>query len=108
MTTTSTPTTIIIAGRVFLPPQQVRDYLADAQALYPIGDANPGARLISFGLDDEAAGIVTILEHFDSQEAQDRHFSHPDVVAFLTKWSPQMRNEVLKFDAVNERSAVEA
>lgn len=108
MTTISTPATIIIAGRVFLPPEQVRDYLADAQALYPIGEANPGARLISFGLDDEAAGVVTILEHFESQEAQDRHFSHPDVVAFLTKWSPLMRNEVLKFDASNERNPTEA
>ncbi|KQO64513.1 putative quinol monooxygenase [Curtobacterium sp. Leaf261] len=108
MTTISTPATIIIAGRVFLPPEQVRDYLADAQALYPIGEANPGARLISFGLDDEAAGVVTILEHFGSQEAQDRHFSHPDVVAFLTKWSPLMRNEVLKFDASNERNPTEA
>ncbi len=107
MVTTSTPTTIIIAGRVFLPPEQVRAYLADAQALYPIGTANPGCRLISFGLDDEAAGIVTILEHFSSQEAQDRHFSDPEVVAFLTKWGPHMRNEVLKFDAANERNPAE-
>jgi quinol monooxygenase YgiN len=107
MVTTSTPTTIIIAGQVFLPPEQARDYLADAQALYPIGEANPGCRLISFALDDEAAGSVTILEHFTSQEAQDRHFSNPDVVAFLTKWAPHMRNEVLKWDASNERNPAE-
>ncbi|AZM58197.1 MULTISPECIES: putative quinol monooxygenase [unclassified Streptomyces] len=96
-------TALIVAGRVFVPPEDVETFVAEAQATYPIAAANPGNVLISFCVEDAAAGAVTVLEQWASQEALDRHLAAPEVVALFAKWSPHMRNEVRKYDARNER-----
>ena len=99
----SARTAIIIAGRVFVPAEDVEAFIAEAQATYPIAAANPGNVLISFCVEDAATGTVTVLEQWTSQEALDRHLATPEVMALFAKWSPHMRNEVRKFDALNER-----
>lgn len=96
-------TSLIIAGRVFVPAGDVEAFIAEAQATYPIAAANPGNVLISFCTEDAATGTVTVLEQWTSQEALDRHLATPEVMALFAKWGPYMRNEVRKFDAVNER-----
>ncbi|GAA2301452.1 putative quinol monooxygenase [Streptomyces violaceusniger] len=96
-------TAIIVAGRVFVPPGDVETFIAEARATYPVAAANPGNALISFSVEDAATGTVTVLEQWTSQEALDRHLATPEVMALFAKWSPHMRNEVRKFDALNER-----
>ncbi|MFF3489196.1 putative quinol monooxygenase [Streptomyces sp. NPDC002701] len=96
-------TEIIVAGRVFVPAEDVETFIAEAQSTYPIAAANPGSVLISFCVDDAATGSVTVLEQWASQEALDRHLATPEVMALFAKWGPHMRNEVRKFDALNER-----
>lgn len=97
-------TTLIVAGRVFVPAADVHTFVAEAQATYPVAAANPGNILISFCLDDATTGAVTVLEQWASQDALDRHLSTPEVTALFTRWAPVMRNEVRKYDALNERS----
>ncbi|MFD7665644.1 putative quinol monooxygenase [Streptomyces sp. NPDC059788] len=97
------PTAVIIAGRVFVPSGDVETFVTEARATYPVAAANPGNVLISFCVEDAAAGAVTVLEQWASQEALDRHLSTPEVMALFAKWVPHMRNEVRKFDALNER-----
>lgn len=99
----SVRTALIVAGRVFVPADDVETFVAEAQATYPIAAANPGNVLISFCVEDAAAGTVTVLEQWASQEALDRHLAAPEVMALFAKWSPHMRNEVRKYDALNER-----
>ncbi|MBB4932753.1 quinol monooxygenase YgiN [Lipingzhangella halophila] len=99
----SVRTALIVAGRVFVPARDIETFVAEAQATYPIAAANPGNVLISFCVDDAAAGAVTVLEQWTSQEALDRHLATPEVMAFFAKWSPYMRNEVRKYDTLNER-----
>ena len=94
---------IIIAGLVHVAPDRVLEFVAEAQATYPIAAANAGSRLISFAVHDAATGTVAVLETWTSQEALDRHLATPEVIAIFTKWGPHMRNEVRKFDATNER-----
>ncbi len=96
-------TDILIAGRVFVPAEDVETFIAEARATYPIAAANPGNVLISFCVEDAATGTVTVLEQWASQEALDRHLATPEVTGLFAKWSPYMRNEVRKFDARNER-----
>ncbi|MGR3937865.1 putative quinol monooxygenase [Streptomyces sp. BRA346] len=96
-------TAIIAAGRVFVPAHDVETFIAEAQATYPIAAANPGNVLLSFCVEDAAAGTVTVLEQWTSQQALDRHLATPEVMALFAKWGPNMRNEVRKFDALNER-----
>ncbi|GAA3664532.1 hypothetical protein [Microbacterium marinilacus] len=52
----------MIAGHVYVPPADIDEFIADAQATYPVGAANPGNRLLSFAIHDAAAGAVTVLE----------------------------------------------
>lgn len=93
-------TTVIIAGRVFLPAEDVESFIAEARATsYPLAAANPGNVMISFCVEDAATGSVTVLEQWASQEALDRHAATPEITALLTKWGPRLRNEVRRFDA---------
>jgi quinol monooxygenase YgiN len=93
---------IVIAGHVHVDPQDVDEFITDAQRTYPVAVANPGNLLISFCA-DIPAGTITVLEQWISQEALDQHLAAPEVVAIFTKWGPRMRNDVRKFDAINER-----
>ena len=94
---------IFIAGHLFVDPADSEQFIRDAQATYPVARANPGNILISFCADDAAAGKMTVLEQWDSEESLARHLATPEVIAIFTKWGPRMRNEVRKFDASNER-----
>ncbi|MFJ8107883.1 putative quinol monooxygenase [Streptomyces sp. NPDC096132] len=93
-------TTVIIAGRVHVPAEDVETFIAEARATsYPLAAANPGNVMISFCVEDAATGTVTVLEQWASQEALDRHVATPEITALLTKWGPRIRNEVRRFDA---------
>ena len=99
---------ILIAGHVHIAPEDVSEFLADAEATYPVAAGNPGNVLISFCPHDKAAGSITVLEQWTSQEALDKHLSAPEVIEIFTKWGPRMVNEVRKFDALNERDPRDA
>ncbi|MGW3109674.1 putative quinol monooxygenase [Streptomyces sp. NPDC001100] len=93
-------TTVIIAGRVLVPAEDVETFVAEARATsYPLAAANPGNVMISFCVEDAATGSVTVLEQWASQEALDRHVGTPEITALLAKWGPRIRNEVRRFDA---------
>ncbi|MEV0906980.1 putative quinol monooxygenase [Streptomyces hokutonensis] len=93
-------TTVIIAGRVHVPAEDVDTFVAEARATsYPLAAANPGNVMISFCVEDAVTGSVTVLEQWASQEALDRHVATPENTALLTKWGPRIRNEVRRFDA---------
>jgi quinol monooxygenase YgiN len=96
--------TLIVAGRVYVAPTEVERLVAEAQQTVLLALANPGCLLMAFTLDNLAAGSMLVFEHWHSQEALAAHLAKPEVVAFFTKWSRRMRNEVRKFDATNERS----
>jgi quinol monooxygenase YgiN len=98
-----TETTIIVAGRVFVPPADVETFLAEAQAIYPVAAANAGNMPFSFALEDAATGCVTVLEQWANQAALDAHLAIPQVQATFAKWIPLMRNQVSKFDAARQR-----
>jgi quinol monooxygenase YgiN len=98
-------TAVIIAGRVHVPAEDVETFVAEARATsYPLAAANPGNVLMSFCVEDAAAGAVTVLEQWASQEALDRHVATPEIAALLTKWGPRIRNEVRRF-AADEKDA---
>jgi quinol monooxygenase YgiN len=95
-----TRTAVIIAGRVFVPAEDVQTFVEEAGATsYPLAAANPGNVMISFCVEDSATGTGTVLEQWASQEALDRHVATPEVTALLTKWGPRIRNEVRRFHA---------
>ncbi|MET7568327.1 antibiotic biosynthesis monooxygenase [Streptomyces sp. NPDC005492] len=93
-------TAVIIAGRVFVPVEDVETFVAEARATsYPLAAANPGNVLMSFCVEAAATGAVTVLEQWTSQDALDRHVATPEVTALLATWGTRIRNEVRRFDA---------
>ncbi|MCX4818003.1 antibiotic biosynthesis monooxygenase [Streptomyces sp. NBC_01239] len=93
-------TTVLMAGRVHVPAEDVQAFITEARATaYPLAAANPGNVMISFSVEDAATGTVTVLEQWASQEALDRHVATPEITALLTKWGPRIRNEVRRFAA---------
>lgn len=93
-------TTVVVAGRVHVPTEDVETFVAEARATsYPLAAANPGNVLMSFCVEDASTGAVTVFEQWASQEALDRHVATPEITALLTKWGPRIRNEVRRFDA---------
>ncbi|WP_442845858.1 putative quinol monooxygenase [Leeuwenhoekiella sp. H156] len=94
---------IIIAGNVYVNPFEVEAFVSEARTTIPLGLKNKGCISISFTLDDKDAGSMLVLERWKDQASLDKHLAQPEVVALFTKWGPKMRNEVKKYDALNER-----
>ena len=46
---------------------------------------------------------MLVLERWIDQASLDKHLAQPEVIALFTKWGPKMKNEVKKYDALNER-----
>lgn len=103
-TSATTEATLLLAGRVYVAPAEVEELVAEARQTMPLAQANPGCQLISFTLDERAAGSMLVVEHWRDQASLDRHLAQPAVIALFTKWAGRMRNEVRKFDALHERS----
>ena len=93
---------IIAAGYVYVDPADAEEFVADVHTTYPVAQANPGNILISFGVDDPAAGRITVLKQWDSHEALDRHSSTPAIIALSNKWSSRMRDETHTFHVVDK------
>lgn len=98
---------IILAGRVFVDPDNVDAFLADARATVADGLTEEGCLFLSFTLDDPALGSVITLERWRSQTDLDAHLAKPAVQAVFATWGPTMRNEVAKWDASNERGPLD-
>lgn len=95
---------LIICGNVFVEPAEVEEFVAEARKTIPLALANTGCLFISFTLDDPAAGSILVLERWRDQQELETHLAKPEVVALFTKWAGKMKNEVMKYDATNERS----
>ena len=94
---------IIIAGIVYVLPEEVEQFVEEARATIPLGLDNPGCLSISFTLEDKEKGAMLVLERWKDQSSLDKHLSQPQVMSLFAKWGPNMRNQVKKYDALNER-----
>lgn len=95
---------LIIVGHVFVAPSEVEEFIADTRATLPLGRSAEGNLFFSFTLDDPAEGSVVIYERWRDRAALDAYLGRPEVITIFTKWSGRMRNEVMMYDASNERS----
>ncbi|MBO1756945.1 putative quinol monooxygenase [Allobranchiibius sp. CTAmp26] len=98
---------IIAAGHVYIDPADAEEFVADVRATYPVVRANPGNILISFCIDDPAAGRITVLEQWDSREALERHSLTSEVRALSRKWGSRIRDETHTFHVTDEHDPSE-
>lgn len=95
---------LIIAGHVFVAPVDVDEFISDARATLPLGRSAEGNLFFSFTLDDAAKGSIVVLERWRDRSCLDAYLARPEVIAIFEKWGGRMRNEVMLYDADNERS----
>lgn len=95
---------LIIAGHVFVAPCDIDAFVAEARATLLLGRSADGNLFFSFTLDDPVEGSVTVLERWRDRAALDAYLGRPEVVELLQRWVGRMRNEIMMYDASNERS----
>lgn len=95
---------IIVAGNVFVSSDEVETFVNEARKTIPLGLSNPGCVNLTFTVDDKEKGSMLVFELWKDQASLDKHLTQPEVITLFTKWAPKMRNEVKKYDALNERN----
>jgi hypothetical protein len=58
-------------------------------------------------LEDACAGRMLTVQRWQDQESLTAHAERHESAPFLKKWGNRMRMDILKYDALNERSFME-
>ena len=70
---------INIAGHVFVDPEDIHEFVAEARATVADGLSEDGCLVLSFCIDDPTQGSVVTLERWRSQHDIDLHLQKPAV-----------------------------
>ena len=98
---------IILMGYVHLNPFDVDEFTADVQAVASSTRAEKGCLFYAFTLEDARAGRMLTVQRWQDQESLTAHVERHESAPFLKKWGNRMRMDILKYDALNERSFME-
>ncbi|MBT2725585.1 antibiotic biosynthesis monooxygenase [Bacillus sp. ISL-75] len=98
---------IILMGYVHLNPSDVDEFTADVQAVASSTRAEKGCLFYAFTLEDARAGRMLTVQRWQDQESLTAHVERHETAPFLKKWGNRMRMDILKYDAMNERSFME-
>ncbi|MBT2604160.1 antibiotic biosynthesis monooxygenase [Bacillus sp. ISL-53] len=98
---------IILMGYVHLNPFDVDEFTADVQAVASSTRAEKGCLFYAFTLEDARAGRMLTVQRWQDQESLTAHVERHETAPFLKKWGNRMRMDILKYDALNERSFME-
>lgn len=98
---------IIIAGHVYVNPDELEAFVSEARATIPEALTADGCLFFSCAIDNPEEGSMIMLERWRDQEALSAYLATPKVEALFAKWGSKMRNEVRKFDASNERAPMD-
>jgi quinol monooxygenase YgiN len=98
---------IILMGYVHLNPFDVEEFTADVQAVASSTRAEKGCLFYAFTLEDARAGRMLTVQRWQDQESLTAHVERHETAPFLKKWGNRMRMDILKYDALNERSFME-
>lgn len=98
---------LILVGHIKTSPDQVSALLADLKSLIPATLLEDGCLAYSFALDDAATGAVLVYERWRDEAALAAHLAVPAVGALLGNWGDKVELAVRKFDASNERGALD-
>lgn len=78
---------IIVAGKITVDPQHVKDFMRAVAKLEPVVRTEDGCLYYALALDDEKSGHVTVLERWRDEDALNAHLATPPVKAFLDEVS---------------------
>jgi quinol monooxygenase YgiN len=86
---------IFVAGTLAIAPAQIPDFRREVAAMRPKVLGEAGCRHYSLLVEDEAAGVINVLEAWDDDAALAAHLKQPWIEAFYARFSPH----ILSLDA---------
>jgi quinol monooxygenase YgiN len=95
---------IVLMGHLHLDPSDVKEFVADTQAVSVSTRAEKGCLFYSVTLEDASAGRMLLVQRWQDQESLKAHLETPATVTFLTKWADRFKSELLQYDVSNERT----
>ena len=97
--------TIIIAGAVRVPPENLAQFKPHMEAMLTASRAEDGCYTYSYAIDVLDPGLVRVFEAWRDQASLDAHFQAPHMAAWRAAW-PQFgvsdRN-LFSYQATDER-----
>jgi quinol monooxygenase YgiN len=95
---------LIVIVRLEVDPQALARVQAALLAMSRASWDEPGCLSYSAGVEDPEAGVVSIVERWESLEALQHHFTLPHMAAFNAAIAGTVRGMDAKmYDATNER-----
>ncbi|MBW8813674.1 MAG: antibiotic biosynthesis monooxygenase [Caulobacterales bacterium] len=77
---------ILIAGTVRVPPENLERFRPHMQAMLDASRAEDGCLTYSYAVDVAESGLVRIFEAWRDQAAIDAHFQTPHMAAWRAAW----------------------
>ena len=82
---------IFVAGDMTIDPDAIADFRKDVAAMRPKVLQEAGCRHYSLLVEDEAGGLVNVLESWDDDDALITHLTQPWITEFFGKYGPQVK-----------------
>lgn len=81
---------IFVQGTMNMEPACIPEFKADVAAMIDRIRAEQGCHYYSLLVEDDATGLVNVIEQWDDDAALGVHFTMPWIVDFFAKYSPKM------------------
>jgi quinol monooxygenase YgiN len=78
--------TLIIAGTVRVPPENLERFKPHMQAMLAASRAEDGCLEYSYAVDVAEPGLIRIFEAWRDQPALDAHFQAPHMATWRSRW----------------------
>ncbi len=82
---------IFVAGAMTFDPADIPQFRRDVAAMRPKVLAEQGCHHYSLLVEDEAAGLVNVIEQWDDDAALAVHFTQPWISEFAVKYLTRMK-----------------
>lgn len=99
---------IIVGGSISIAPGQVQALQPAIHALERETRTESGCQYYAMAIDDAAAGSITVLEMWDSEEHLKAHLAQDHTKAFIADWGEKFSEMDVKLYEIKGVKEVEA
>lgn len=94
---------LVVAGYLYVAPEDVRRFQAEFQTLAIDTRQREGNFSYDAAIEGPHAGKFILIERWADQTTLNAHLHATDTVQFVDRWQGLIRSDIKKYDASNER-----
>ena len=98
---------IIICGHIHVDPANLGRFMSEIKVLSEAVRQREGNYSYDIAVEDSSSGKLLITERWKDQSVLSTHLASSDTLAFIYRWQGRMKEELLKYDAFNERELMD-